>query len=161
MLSDILPVKGDWTKVLVIESKLIVCNCIAVRFVIVVVPTSISEPSECWVEIPILSEDSIIGGVKIDWIENENKDYNDVLVTPLIVMYTLFTGSTIMLYEQDKELELLVTAEQIGLVIKVLLLYRSLDQVRGNYKTIFVLELIWFLGFRETTNLDLVRIVAP
>lgn len=44
----------------------------------------------------MLSEDSTVGGVRTDCIENENVDDIEVLVRPVTVMYALLTGEAIV-----------------------------------------------------------------
>lgn len=143
------------------DSKIAVWNWIGLKLVTTVVHVSIFEPSDCWLEITTVSEESTIGGVRIDWIEKEKADDIDVLVSPVTVIYALFTGEGIVVYEQVIVFAVLVIAEQTGFVMMVLLLSRSLVQLNGKSNTILLLEPIWFLGLKLTTNLDLVNIVAP
>ena len=108
-----------------------------------------------------MSEESTVGGVKTDCIEKENADDNDVLVKPVTVIYALLTGEGIVVYEHVIVLAVLVIAEHVGVVINVLLPYKSFVHVNGKSKTILLLDPIWFLGVKLTTNLDRVKIVAP
>lgn len=68
IFNDILPLKIDWTKVLLIESNAEFWNCIGVKSVITELEISILELSYAWLEILINSEESTTGGVRIDWI---------------------------------------------------------------------------------------------
>jgi len=160
MLSETLPLKVDWTTVLFAESNDELWNWIGLKLVTTVVQVSIFEPSDCWLEIAILSEESTVGGVRIDWIEKENNDDREVLVSPETVIYVRFTGEAMVVYEQLIVLAVFVMAEQIGVVMTVLLLSRSFVQVNGKSNTTWLVELIWFFGVRVTTNFDRVKIVA-
>jgi len=87
-----------------------------------------------------VSEESTVGGVRTDWIEKENADDNDVLVNPVTVMYALFTGEGIVVYEHVVVLAVLLIAEHVGVVIIVLLLYKSFVHVNGKSNTILLLD---------------------
>lgn len=87
-----------------------------------------------------MSEESTVGGVKTDCIEKENADDNDVLVKPVTVIYALLTGEGIVVYEHVIVLAVLVIAEHVGVVINVLLPYKSFVHVNGKSKTILLLD---------------------
>ena len=133
---------------------------IGVKSVITVWQVSILELSEAWLEIPTLSEESTTGGVKTDWIEKLKADESWLVVSPVTVTKILFIGKPMTRNEHERVLAVLVTAEQLGVVVTVLVLYTSLFQLRGNSRTTFPVDEMGFLGDNDTTILDRVNIVA-
>ena len=118
------------------------------------------ELSEAWLEIPTLSEESTTGGVKTDWIEKLKADESWLVVSPVTVTKILFIGKPMTRNEHERVLAVLVTAEQLGVVVTVLVLYTSLFQLRGNSRTTFPVDEMGFLGDNDTTILDRVNMVA-
>lgn len=86
ILNANLPLKEDWTIVLLDESKLADWNWMGVKSVTTLLHLSIYELSDAWVEIAILSDESTTGGVNIDWTEKLNGDDKTLLVIPTTVI---------------------------------------------------------------------------
>ncbi len=160
ILNANLPLKDDWTILLFNESKSADWNWMGVKSVTTLLHVSIFELSDAWLEMAILSDESITGGVNTDWTEKLNGDDKMLLVIPITVIYILLTGEPTTWYVHVKVPEVLAIDWQLGVVITVLLFSISLFHVNGNYNTIFPVDDIWFLGVKDTINLDLVKIVA-
>ena len=83
---DIKPTNDVCTTVCVVDTKLALWNLIGVKSDIVTLHTSIWDPSELWLEIITLYEESTMGGVRIDWTDNEKGVDKELVDSPIIVM---------------------------------------------------------------------------